>query len=216
MRRKTAGVAASLAVLAGLAAVVPFTPVMPVGGIEVEGTRALDAHRVEELTGIEPGTPMGRVDVRKAAEQVAGDPWVKSVTVKRDWPSHVDVAVEEHTAVAYIAQSDGTHLIDSDGVDFVVAEPPADAVELVGTEVGDQEALRGAVSVAASISTSSRGQISSIEVGKYTYELRTADGRTVVWGAPEDNENKALALETVLQMDGQRFNIANPQLVTSR
>ena len=53
-------------------------------------------------------------------------------------------------------------------------------------------------------------------MGKYTYELRTADGRTVVWGAPEDNENKALALETVLQMDGQRFNIANPQLVTSR
>lgn len=216
MRRKAAGIAASVVVLAGLAAAVPFTPVMPVSGIEVEGNRALDARRVEELSGIEPGTPMGRVDVRRAAEQIAGDPWVQSVTVKRDWPSHVDVSVEEHTAVAYITQPDGTHLIDSDGKDFLVAEPPADAVELVGAEVGDQEALRGAVAVAASISNSSRGQISSVEVGKYTYELRTADGRTVVWGAPEDNENKALALETVLQMDGREFNISNPHLVTSR
>lgn len=216
MRRKAARVVASVAALAGLAAIVPFTPAMPVSGIEVEGNHALDASRVEELTGIETGTPMGRVDVRQAAEQVAADPWVKSVTVKRDWPSNVDVAVEERTAVAYITQQDGAHLIDSDGKDFVVAEPPAEAVELVGAQVGDQEALRGAVSVAASISDSSRGQISSIEVGTYTYELRTVDGRTVVWGAPEDNENKALALETVLQMDGQQFNIANPQLVTSR
>lgn len=215
-RRKAAGIAGSIALLVALAAAVPFTPVMPVNGVQVEGNHTLDAQHVEELTGIAEGTPMGRVDVHKAAEGVASDPWVKSVTVQRDWPSTVDVTVEEHAAVAYIKRDDGAHLIDADGKEFLNAEPPADAIELVGAPEGDEEALRGAVAVASSISERARGQISAIQVGKYTYELRTADGRKIIWGAPEDNANKALALETVLQMDGREFNISNPQLVTSR
>ena len=46
--------------------------------------------------------------------------------------------------------------------------------------------------------------------------LRLREGRTVVWGAAEDNANKALALESVLQMEGTEFNISNPELVTTR
>lgn len=213
-QRRVWSIVGALAVLAALAAIVPFTPVMPVGGIEVQGNRTLSDEQVQELTGIEPETPMGRVDVHQAAENVAANPWVKTVTVKRDWPSSVDVSVEEHEAVAYISQSDGSHLIDRDGEDFLVADPPAEAVELVGSQ--DEQALKGAVAVAASLSESSRNQIDSIEVGKYTYVLHTVDGRTVDWGAPEDNANKALALDTVLQMEGREFNIANPQLVTSK
>ena len=47
-----------------------------------------------------------------------------------------------------------------------------------------------------------------------TFHLK--DERTVFWGASEDNANKALAFETILKMEGQNWNISNPELVTSK
>ncbi|AIJ33883.1 hypothetical protein CIMIT_08155 [Corynebacterium imitans] len=212
-----ASVGVSLLVLAGIAAAMPFTPMMPVHGVNVDGNAALTPEQVEELTGIVPETPMGRVDVRAAAEGVAANPWVKSATVKRDWPSSIQVDVEEYTAVAFVALEDGAHLIDAEGKDFLVADPPPGAMELVGPGIEDEEGKRAAVEIAASISEKARGQVEALDArGPYEYVLRLREGRTVVWGAAEDNANKALALESVLQMEGTEFNISNPELVTSR
>lgn len=216
-RRTVASVGASLLVLAAIGAAMPFTPMMPVHGVNVDGNVALTPEEVEELTGIAPETPIGRVDVRAAAEGVAGNPWVKSATVKRDWPSAIQVDVEEYTAVAFVALDDGTHLIDAEGKDFLVADPPPGAMELVGPGIEDEEGKRAAVEIAASISEKARGQVEALDArGPYEYVLRLREGRTVVWGAAEDNANKALALESVLQMEGTEFNISNPELVTSR
>ncbi|SNV76601.1 cell division protein [Corynebacterium imitans] len=216
-RRTIASVGVSLLVLAGIAAAMPFTPMMPVHGVNVDGNAALTPEQVEELTGIVPETPMGRVDVRAAAEGVAANPWVKSATVKRDWPSSIQVDVEEYTAVAFVALEDGAHLIDAEGKDFLVADPPPGAMELVGPGIEDEEGKRAAVEIAASISEKARGQVEALDArGPYEYVLRLREGRTVVWGAAEDNANKALALESVLQMEGTEFNISNPELVTSR
>lgn len=216
-RRTVASVGVSLLVLAAIGAAMPFTPMMPVHGVNVDGNVALTPEEVEELTGIAPETPIGRVDVRAAAEGVAGNPWVKSATVKRDWPSAIQVDVEEYTAVAFVALDDGTHLIDAEGKDFLVADPPPGAMELVGPGIEDEEGKRAAVEIAASISEKARGQVEALDArGPYEYVLRLREGRTVVWGAAEDNANKALALESVLQMEGTEFNISNPELVTSR
>lgn len=219
MSTKTKSIVAAIAsilVLVAAAVAIPFTPVMPVKDIQVEGNRALSVEHVESLSGIERGTPMGRVNAHQAAVHVASDPWVKTVTVSRNWPNAIAVELEEHVAVAYTNQSDGAHLIDREGREFLVAEPPADAVELVGAPVGDDAAMADVVDIATSLSDQARGEIASIEVGPYNHILHTRDDRTVYWGASEDNENKALALETVLQMEGTEFNIANPRLVTSR
>ena len=217
-RRRTMGsVGLALLVLAGIAAAVPFTPMMPVNGVNVDGNTNLPAEQIEEMTGVEPGTPMGRVDVRGAAEGVAANPWVKSVTAKRDWPGSIDVQVQEYVPVAFVAMEDGTHLIDAEGKDFMIADPPKGAMELVGPGIADEEGKRQAVEIAASISDQARGQVEALEArGPYDYVLRLVEGRTVVWGAAEDNANKALALESVLQMEGTEFNIVNPELVTSR
>ena len=80
----------------------------------------------------------------------------------------------------------------------------------------DAEAMAAVVDIAASISERARNEIAAIDVAPLNHVLRTNDGRTIVWGASEDNENKSYALEAVLQMEGREFNITNPQLVTSR
>ena len=215
-RRAALSIGGCIGIVAVLAAVAPFTPVVPMRGINVHGNHVLTEEYVQQLADIAPDTPMGRVDVRRAAQNIAADPWVETVTVSRDWPSSVDVEVTEHVAVAFIAQDDGTHLIDSNGVDFLVAEPPPQAIELVGAPIEDAEAMAAVVDIAASISERARNEIAAIDVAPLNHVLRTNDGRAIVWGASEDNENKSYALEAVLQMEGREFNITNPQLVTSR
>ena len=216
-RRRAALVATGcVAVLGAAAAAAPFTPLMPVRNIAVEGNHALSEEYVHELAAIAPDTPMGRVDVRRTAQNIAADPWVETVTVSRDWPGSVQVELTEHVAVAYVAKADGTHLIDSNGVDFLTAEPPPEAIELVNAPLEDAEAMAGVVAIAASISEKARHDVAAIEVEPRNNVLRTHDGRTIVWGASEDNQNKSYALETVLQLEGTEFNITNPQLVTSR
>ena len=212
-RRAIAIVAGCVALVLAVVAL-PFTPAMPVDDVNVEGAVNLPAEEVTSLSGVETGTPMGRVDVRRAAQDVATNPWVDSVTVKRNWPNAVDVTVVEHTPVAWIDQGGEPHLINSEGQDFVVAQPPVGAVQLV--DIGEEQ-LPKAVEVASAITDVARPQVRELtRDGDHSFVLKLDGDRTVTWGASEDNRNKALALETVLQLDGKSFNISNPELVTSR
>ena len=213
-RRAIAIVAGCVALVLAVVAALPFTPAMPVDDVNVEGAVNLPAEEVKSLSGVETGTPMGRVDVRRAAQDVATNPWVDSVTVKRNWPNAVDVTVVEHTPVAWIDQGGEPHLINSEGKDFVVAQPPVGAVQLV--DIGEEQ-LPKAVEVASAITDVARPQVRELtRDGDHSFVLKLDGDRTVTWGASEDNRNKALALETVLQLDGKTFNISNPELVTSR
>lgn len=213
-RRAIAIVAGCVALVLAVVAALPFTPAMPVDDVNVEGAVNLPAEEVTSLSGVETGTPMGRVDVRRAAQDVATNPWVDSVTVKRNWPNAVDVTVVEHTPVAWIDQGGEPHLINSEGKDFVVAQPPVGAVQLV--DIGGEQ-LPKAVEVASAITDVARPQVRELtRDGDHSFVLKLDGDRTVTWGASEDNRNKALALETVLQLDGKTFNISNPELVTSR
>ena len=213
-RRAIAIVAGCVALVLAVVAALPFTPAMPVDDVNVEGAVNLPAEEVTSLSGVETGTPMGRVDVRRAAQDVATNSWVDSVTVKRNWPNAVDVTVVEHTPVAWIDQGGEPHLINSEGKDFVVAQPPVGAVQLV--DIGEEQ-LPKAVEVASAITDVARPQVRELtRDGDHSFVLKLDGDRTVTWGASEDNHNKALALETVLQLDGKTFNISNPELVTSR
>ena len=134
--------------------------------------------------------------------------------MSRAWPNGVSVEITEHDPVAWVDIDGQPHLIDREGRDFIVAAPPAGAVEIQGVA---QERFAQAVEVASSISDVARPRVRALKAnGDYTYTLVLDDDRVVQWGAATDNANKALALETVLQLEGHEFNISNPELVTSR
>lgn len=212
-RRSLIALAACFAFIGAVAAAMPFTPMMPVRGISVDGNVNLGDEDIQAATGIEVGTPIARVDVREAASNVAANPWVESATVSRDWPNAVGVEVVEHVPVAWVDQNGEPHLIDRDGRDFVVAPPPPGAVQLDGVS---EEEMPAAVEVAAAITDRARPRVRALTTdGPYSFALVLDDDRTVYWGAAEDNHNKAIALETVLQMEGQAFNISNPELVSA-
>ncbi|ART20940.1 cell division protein FtsQ [Corynebacterium striatum] len=210
----TAIVAGILAVLVLAAAAVWLFPVFKVSSFEVQGNSHVDAAQVEESSGVAVGENLVRVDARAAASGVAQLPWVKSATVSRSFPSTLDIELIEHEAVAF---REGNLLIDAEGKEFTTDTPPEGAVEITGSaEPGSQE-IRDAVDVLAALPQNLRAQVKSLEVkNAYSMTFHLKDERTVFWGASEDNANKALAFETVLKMEGQNWNISNPELVTSK
>jgi len=214
--RRIAGITTvGVVVLALLWAIVYFTPLFSVKNVAVEGNEHLDEEAVVSAAGVAEGTPLAQVNMRQTASNVVSMPWVKSATATRKWPSTISVKVEENTAVAYRAASDGTHLIDPQGKEFAVDTPPEDAVELTGAADSDESVHKDAVDIAAALSENGRAAVTSIEAkSKYQFVLNLKDGRTVVWGASEDNKNKSLALDTVLQREGKEFNVTNPRQIT--
>ena len=211
------GAVVTLVVIAAAALLLPRTQLFAVKDVRVEGASQLTAEEIVGASGVATGTPMGSVDTHAAAIGVAGLPWVKTATVSRTWPATITVEVTEHRAVAYTSQSDGDHLLDVDGEEFTVGTAPEGAVEITGDAAGDDAVRTAAVEVSSSLSDASRPQVASLETrGAHTFVLHLRDERTVVWGANEDNANKALALDAVLQREGREFNISNPQQVTVR
>ncbi|HAT6617079.1 TPA: FtsQ-type POTRA domain-containing protein [Corynebacterium striatum] len=210
----TAIVAGILAVLVLVAAAVWLFPVFKVSSFEIQGNSHVDAAQVEESSGVAVGENLVRVDARAAASGVAHLPWVESATVSRAFPSTLDIEVIEHEAVAF---REGNLLIDAEGKEFTTDTPPEGAVEITGSaEPGSQE-MRDAVDVLAALPQNLRAQVKSLEVkNAYSMTFHLKDERTVFWGASEDNANKALAFETILKMEGQNWNISNPELVTSK
>nr|VDG63264.1 putative cell division protein [Streptococcus thermophilus] len=214
--KKIVGAAAALLILAAVAwAVIYFTPAMTLKNVVAEGNQHVTDEEIAAATGVEPGVPLAQVDTREAAAGVASLPWVKSATASRSWPSTLKLKVEENAAVAFIKGSEGAKLIDAEGREFAVDTPPDTAVELTG-EMADEKVRKDAVDIAASLSDTAKGAVKSVEArSKYDFVLHLKD-KIVVWGASEDNENKSLALDTVLQREGREFNVSNPQQITSK
>nr|WP_231375838.1 FtsQ-type POTRA domain-containing protein [Corynebacterium aquatimens] len=198
-------------------AVVYFTPLCSLNSVEVEGNSRVSKDQIVDAVNVEHGTPLAQINVLEAGERVAAVPWVKSVTVSRDWPSSLVVDVEEYSVVAFRNRDGATELYGVEGYPFAVDTPPEGTIEITGDAARNPEVAKDAVNVVSSLSDNARGLISSIEArGPNEFALHLKDERLVVWGAAEDNKNKALAFDTVVQREGREFNISNPRLVTSR
>jgi len=216
--KRVAAISGAIVVaLAVLWSVVYFTPLMSVKHFQVEGNAHISEEDAVRASGIRSGTPLAQVKLRDAAAGVVALPWVKSATASCGWPSTIKLTVIENDAVAFFSQEDGAHLLDADGREFAVDVPPENAVELTGAAGTDEAVRKGAVDIAGALSDQGRENVEAIEArGKHDYVLHVKEGRTVTWGASEDNRNKSLALDTVLHREGAEFNITNPQLVTVR
>ncbi|APT92232.1 hypothetical protein CPHO_04255 [Corynebacterium phocae] len=207
------GVLLTLVALGGL---VYAVPVFKVSEVAVEGASHLSHEAVVEATGAQMGENLVRFSASDAAAGVAQLPWVKTVTVERHFPGTVEVVLTERDAVAYTQSPEGPHLIDSDGLEFVIDVPPAEAVELRGGGPASQN-WEGAIDILAALPPQLRSQAEFLETeDKFNYLFHLKDGRTVIWGAAEDNANKARAMAAALKLEGGELNVSNPELVTTR
>jgi cell division protein FtsQ len=203
------------------------SPVLGVRSVQVDGVRSLPADQVRQTAGIEPGTPLLRVDVDAARARIARLPQVASVEVTRGWPHTVVVTVVERVPIAVVGQPGRRTLIDADGVlfDTVSGAPPAGVVpiEVASPGPGDPATMAALAAVEA-LSGDLRTQVASAAATTPDdITLTLTDGTVVRWGGPEHSDRKGDALKAVLKQlaDGAldpatTIDVSTPQDVVLR
>jgi cell division protein FtsQ len=194
--------AVALAALVAIVWLLLVSPVLGVSAVQVDGVRTLPPELVRETAGIEPGTPLLRVDVDAARARIARLPQVESVVVTRGWPHTVVVTVRERVALAVVGEPGRRTLVDADGVlfDTVSGAPPSGVVPLDVAAPGPGDpATMAALTALEALSTTLRRQVESVAATTPDdITLTMTDGTSVRWGGAEKSGRKADALEAVM------------------
>lgn len=214
MNRRILYVLTAVILIVAAVVVVFFTPLFSVKEIDVQGEKVTTPEEIIEASNIHQGDILANIDAHRAANDIAALPWVAKATVSRSWPSTVVVEITEREAVMFVKRQDGDHLVDTTGIAFLIDTPPEGAVEIRGTKEDNAE-LFGKLSDVLESLGDTRDQVQAMEVpDPYNVTLVFEDGRTVEWGAPENNHDKAVATGIVLNREGQHWNVSDPIQVT--
>lgn len=183
------------------------SPMFAIKNIEVSGTEKLERAQILDLAGLREGQNIFNVSVEDAVLRIARSPWIKGVTVKRQYPDKVIIRVVERRVESLVIK-DGLWFADGDGKLFKPVEP-GDFVDLPiisssGSEdlTADAEIMRRAVDLIGFAKESSMlpySQISEIKlsVGGYLTILTSGALRIVEFGSGDLGEQWAV-LENVL------------------
>lgn len=220
-----AGVVALLAVLS---AVLYFSPVLAITTVTVSGTDLLAEDRAEELLQPVRDRPLPQVGQRTVEDLLAGEPAVDTVRVHAKPPHDLSVEVVEHEPVAMVHQGGERILYSAAGT--ALATLPADRAAdyqlpsvASGDDVSDPEVFDAITSVLGTLPESIRTRMESATAQTVdSVTLTLTDGRTVLWGNPEQGPRKAQVLEALLKVPEneeepvQEFDVSTPDRPVTR
>lgn len=103
-----AAIVALLALIALIALLVlSQLPVFVIEGIDATASEHVSAETIAKLAAVDEGTTLLSVDPDEVAENVKKNPWVKNVSISREFPSTLKVTVEERTVSAIVICGSG-------------------------------------------------------------------------------------------------------------
>ncbi len=205
-----------LALLAGGYYVVSSTSLLGLRDIAVSGADPSLADAVRLAADEPEGTPLLLIDTNLVRARIGGLPQVESVTVERSWPHSLLVTVVSRVAVAVTQANGSLWLMDSTGVPFQkVDAAPSGLVTLeLATPAPGDPATRAALTVANAFTSDFRAEVSTVSAPTaHSVSLTLKDGKTVVWGGPDNSAEKMRILPAVLQQPGQTYDVSVPDMV---
>lgn len=137
-RRRAVGSALVLALLAGGAVALTYTPLFAVTDVRVEGVSGEQEQLVRDAAGVLEGERLLGVDLRAITAAVEVLPWVRHAEVRRQAPSTIGIDVEPRRPVAVVHTGDAAWIVDAEGV--VIGGGTDDAVARVdvpGADIAD-------------------------------------------------------------------------------
>lgn len=209
-----------LAVGAGTGWLVLNTALLGVDRIKVEGAHLVSADQVRQAAAVPLGSPLARVDSRAVQRRVlAALPPVRTVRVRRGWPSTLVLQVVERTPVAVVPRDHGFVLVDADGVGYLTTPtraPGLPLVKLANPAAGDAT-TRAALTVLAALTPRLRDGLGALVADAPTrIRLEMTDGRVVIWGDATENADKARVATSLLGRPGTTIDVSAPHVVTVR
>jgi cell division protein FtsQ len=194
-------------VLLGLAGVVVWlllSPLLSVKEVTTVGVVSSSTHRALVDEGVLAGLPMILVRPGDIVADLERDPWVRQAVVELDWPSRVEVRVEERVPVGWVETADGWARRAVDGVVLPSSGEPEDSLPWIAfADLGASEATRsrhviGALEFAAALPSELRP--GTRVWAKANGELwADVSGFEVRLGRPIEMEAKALSLSALLR-----------------
>lgn len=208
--------ALALAGLAGFAAwALLGSQLLAVRSVVVSGTHLVPASEVLSVAGVEPGTPLIRVNTGQVAARVDTIRQVRSAQVTRSWPDRVVIVVRERTpAVAVPAPGGGFDLVDATGVVVLWSGTrPADlplfpATAPVTLLRGDPD-LGAAAAVLGELPDRVRRSVESVTAPSADQvTLQLAGGITVVWGSAGGASAKSEELSVLMRTHSHYYDVS--------
>jgi cell division protein FtsQ len=201
----------------GFVYVVAFSPVLAARTVAVSGTKVLTRHDVLAAAGITAGTPLARVDTGAVAGRVAGLPPVAEVTVVRNWPNTLQIAVTERKPRLAIPTAGGYLVADAAGVVFEAVKSAPSGLVLVEAPASNRALLVDVGTVFSALSADTAAKVSRVEAETTdSIVLRLSDGARVVWGSAEQSALKSQVLDDLLPLGGRVFDVSAPAFPTRR
>jgi cell division protein FtsQ len=203
-----------------------LSPLLVVRSVVVSGTHMVPRSEVLALAGVEPGTPLIRVNTGQVAARVAMIGQVASARVTRSWPDRVVIVVRERVpALVLTAPGGGYDLVDGDGVVVRWSARRAAGLPLYLTAV-PVAALRGNPDVAAAaavlgeLPASLRHSVVSVTApapDQVTLGLADPEHRvTVLWGGTGRAAAKAGELAVLMRSGMSYYDVSAPGSVLAR
>jgi cell division protein FtsQ len=182
------------------------SPLLDIDHVVVDGASHTGTGTAARAIGVDPGQPMLDVDGGAVARRLRALPWVRSVSVRKDWPGTLRVELVERSAVAVTPNvSGGWALVDGSGrvLSWSAAPPPGTLVVAGFPPAGAPGstlplAADGLLAVVQGLPVGLRPKVTTVVVDPAGINLGLATGGTVRLGAPEDLAEKLRAAAMVL------------------
>jgi cell division protein FtsQ len=189
--------------VAGLLAVVLFTPLIAVRSVVVQGTHLLSVQQVDAALAPVKGRPLAQVSDEEVRSLVGPFVQVKSVSARAVPPDTLVVTVTERVPVALVKSEGKLLVVDGDGVVLGEASDtsayPVPVIDGAAMPLG-QDVFRTVTAVLAALPADILAQLATATAQSVdSVELRLTDGRSVVWGNAEERELKARVLAALMK-----------------
>jgi cell division protein FtsQ len=210
-RRRLRLVTVALALVAAAvgALVLTQSPVLDVDRVDVSGTERTAPADVVRASGVRTGDPMVGVDPGDVRRRAGALPWVDEVTVRRVWPSTVEIEVTERSVVAVVQVADDRAAFVDVGGRVLSIEPragdaaaePAGPLVLTGVSGRVEEGgllppeARDALTVAERVAERMPGVVASVSTD---LDAALAEGGAIRFGSTNELDDKVTAAKTVL------------------
>ncbi|MGV9310912.1 cell division protein FtsQ/DivIB [Streptomyces sp. NPDC003691] len=214
---------AALALTAGILWALYGSSWFRVREVTASGTRVLTPQQVVDAAEVTMGEPLVSVGTGEVEERLRKAlPRIGSVEVSRSWPGGITLEVTERRPVLVLEQGGRFTEVDEDGVRFATVDRAPGAVPRLRLETtvspgarrfGTDRLVTEAVRVRGELPRRAAADLRALVVRSYddmTAEL--AGGRTVVWGSPEEGEQKARALSALMKAEpeARRYDVSAP------
>ncbi|MGZ6248501.1 MAG: cell division protein FtsQ/DivIB [Syntrophales bacterium] len=94
------------------------SPYFEIKDIVVRGCKELTEKEILSSAAIKPSQNLLAINLGTIARRIESNPWVKEVSIGREFPNRLIIDLQERTAVALVKRDNGFNLVDLDGVAF--------------------------------------------------------------------------------------------------